>query len=112
MKKVVNILENKNYQIHTSQQTKDNLISSIYVSDLLSRVIKNGAIDGCLITIMNHLNTVATATMVDMSCIVICEKQNPTELMIQKAESFGIALISTSLKSYEVAIDFFQRGFI
>lgn len=108
---IQNILS-PSYQLYTQQSTKDNTFESIYQTDLLSRAIKNAQPNDILITIINHLNTVATASMLFLSCIIICEDQKPTELMIKKANEAHIALLYTPLKSHEVVIDLYQRGLL
>jgi hypothetical protein len=101
-----------NYRLMTDEQTLNRVFKGCYQSDLLSRVIKNAEPDDILITIINHINTIATATMVDLSCVIICEDQKPTEMMMKRANEEMIAILITPLKSYEVVIDLFQRGLI
>ena len=100
------------YTLYTDAKTADQNFLSVYQSDLLSRAIKNAQPEDILITIMNHLNTVATASMLFLSCVIICEDQKPTEMMIKKANEANIALLSTPFKSHEVVIDLYQRGLL
>jgi len=103
---------NANYQLVTDEKTSDLEFKGCYQSDLLSRVIKNAEPDNILITIINHINTIATATMVDLTCVIICEGQSPSETMIKRANQEHIAILTTQLKSYEVIIDLYQRGLV
>jgi hypothetical protein len=103
---------NPNYHLCTEAETHTRRFSGVYTSDLLSRVIKNAQPDALLITTINHITTIATASMVDLSGIILCENQQPTQDMIKRSEAAGIALIRTSLKSHEVIIDLYQRGLI
>ncbi|MFU8793512.1 MAG: hypothetical protein ACNA7K_05745 [Acholeplasmataceae bacterium] len=100
------------YRLHTHDKTADQAFLSVYQTDLLSRAIKCAQPQDILITIINHINTVATASMLFLSSVIICEDQIPTETMIKKANEADIALISTSLKSHEVIIDLYKRGYL
>ena len=67
-------------------------VSQGYTSDLLSDVMAN-AQEGCaLITIQAHKNTVAVATLVGASAIVICNNRNIPEDMIQACQQEGLSL--------------------
>lgn len=100
------------YQVCTHHAINQRQFHGIYASDLLSRVIKNAQPDDLLITTINHINTVATATMVDLAAIIVCEDQTPTPTMIKRSEEANIALIKTPLKTHEVIIDLYRRGLI
>lgn len=110
--KTVNDILTASYTLHTNPNTSTQPFLSLYQTDLLSRAIKNAQPEDLLVTIINHINTVATASMLFLSCVIICEDQMPTIEMIKRANDGKIALISTSLKSYEVVIDLFQRGLL
>ena len=55
---------------------------------------------------------IATAMMIDLPIIIISESRKIDEVMIQKANESGIAIISTPLFTHEVIIDLFQRGLL
>jgi hypothetical protein len=109
---IKHIIETNKYHLLSEQTTLTRSFFGCYQSDLLSRVIKNAQPDQLLVTIINHINTVATATMLDLSGIIICEDQMPSAIMIDRCNQEGIALIKTSQKSHEVIIDLYQRGLI
>ena len=46
--------------------------SSAYVGDLLSDVMGHAGDDSVLITVQNHLNTIAVCTLAGIRVIVIC----------------------------------------
>jgi serine kinase of HPr protein (carbohydrate metabolism regulator) len=112
MKTIEDIIKNNHYKIMTNTKTATRSFLGCYQSDLLSRVIKQTEPDMLLLTIINHINTVATATMCDLSGIILCEGQQPTKTMIDRANEEHIAIVCTDLKSHEVVIDLFQRGLI
>jgi hypothetical protein len=78
-------------------------VSGAYTSDLLSDVMANAKDGGALITIQAHKNTVAVATLVNISVIVICNSRPVPEDMLEAAKDEGIAVILTKENQYTVS---------
>ena len=74
-----------------------------YTSDLLSDVMANAKEGGALITIQAHKNTVAVATLVNITLIVICNSRPIPDDMIAAAKDEGIAIILTKENQYRVS---------
>jgi hypothetical protein len=78
-----------------------NEIRGGYTSDLLSDVMSK-AKEGCvLITIQAHKNTVAVASTMELSAIVLCNDRPVPEDMIAAARDEGIPLFVTSQTQFE-----------
>ena len=82
----------------------DKEICGAYIGDLLSWVMGNAEQGNVWITIMSNINTVAVATLVDVSCILLAEDVMPDEELLQVANAKGINIISTPLTAYKAAI--------
>jgi len=82
---------------------EDTELSGAYTSDLLSDVIANAKDGGALITIQAHKNTVAVATLVDVTAIVICNNRPLPEDMIASAKEKGIAVLLTKENQFTVS---------
>jgi hypothetical protein len=78
-------------------------LSGAYTSDLLSDVMANAKDGGALITIQAHKNTVAVATLVNITCIIICNKRPLPEDMLASAKDEGIAVLLTKENQYTVS---------
>ncbi|MDR0486961.1 MAG: hypothetical protein LBG91_01805 [Treponema sp.] len=78
-------------------------VSGAYTSDLLSDVMANAKDGGALITIQAHKNTVAVATLVNISVIVICNSRPLPEDMLEAAKDEGIAVIRTKENQFTVS---------
>ena len=78
-------------------------LSGAYTSDLLSDVIANAKDGGALITIQAHKNTVAVATLVNISVIIICNSRPLPEDMLAAAKDEGIAVLLTKENQYTVS---------
>ena len=82
---------------------EDTVLTGAYTSDLLSDVMANAKDGGALITIQAHKNTVAVATLVNISVIVICNSRPLPEDMLEAAGEEGIAVIRTKENQFTVS---------
>ncbi len=85
-------------------------ISSGYVGDLLSWVMAN-AKDGCAwVTIQTHVNIVAVATLLEMTCIIIPEGAKLEEAALKRANLEELPILESDLSAYEVCRVLAQAG--
>jgi len=79
-------------------------LTGAYTSDLLSDVMANAKEGGALITIQAHKNTVAVATLVNISVIVLCnDRPVQDNEMLKAAKDEGIAVIRTKENQFTVS---------
>ena len=78
-------------------------VTDAYTSDLLSDVMAHFKDGGALITIQAHKNTVAVATLLDISAIVICNNRPLPDDMLEAAKDEGIAVILTKENQFTVS---------
>ncbi|GHU70076.1 hypothetical protein FACS189450_03960 [Spirochaetia bacterium] len=81
----------------------DTDLEGAYTSDLLSDVMANAKDGGALITIQAHKNTVAVATLVNITAIIICNNRPLPEDMLAVAKDEGIAVLLTKENQYTVS---------
>ena len=102
--KVRDLLDISFVKVLSDEATLDNEIKDLYTSDLLSWVMGHVHNDKvCLLTILNTINAVAVATLLDMSAIIFCEGVNPTNDIIEKANEEGVAILSSPLSTIATA---------
>ena len=82
---------------------KDTELTGAYTSDLLSDVIAHAKDGGALITIQAHKNTVAVATLVNITVIIVCNSRPVPSDMLEAAKDEGIAVIRTKENQYTVS---------
>jgi len=82
---------------------EDTELSGAYTSDLLSDVMAHAKDGGALITIQAHKNTVAVATLVNITVIIICNSRPLPEDMLNAAKDEGIAVLLTKENQYTVS---------
>ena len=78
--------------------------SCAYASDLLSDVMGHSGEGAVLITIQNHLNTIAVCTLVGTEIIVVCHNRDIPPDMAEAAQREGVAIIVTPLSQYAAAL--------
>jgi hypothetical protein len=82
---------------------EDSPLSGAYTSDLLSDVMANAKDGGALITIQAHKNTVAVATLVNITAIVVCNSRPLPPDMLESARDEGIAVLLTGENQFTVS---------
>lgn len=87
-------------------------ISGGCVGDLLSFIMAHGKEKNVWITIQGHINSVAVASLINLSAIILSAGIVPDEAMILKAEEEEIPILSTTLESFEVVRLLVQRGIV
>ena len=85
------------------EEFEDSEVTGAYTSDLLSDVMAHAKDGGALITIQAHKNTVAVATLLNISVLVICNSRPLTEDMLEAAKEEGIAVIRTKEDQFTVS---------
>ena len=72
--KVSSLLEINGIKLVSEENDFDRDIGDLYTGDLLSWVMGHARGDDvCLLTVLNTINVIAVATLLDLSCIIFCE---------------------------------------
>ena len=101
---VGDLLQDKNFRLVTKNGDLSRSITDIYTSDLLSWVMGHIHEDGvALLTVLNTVNLIAVATLLDLSVIILCEGVEPSEDVIRKAEEEEITLLVSSDTTFHTA---------
>ncbi len=88
----------------TVVQAPDASADGVYVGDLLSDVMGHAG-EGCaLVTIQNHVNTIAVCTLVGCSAIVLCHSRPVPPDMAEAAAREGVGIVVTPLSQYAAAL--------
>jgi hypothetical protein len=85
------------------EEFEDTELTGAYTSDLLSDVMAHAKDGGALITIQAHKNTVAVATLVNISVLIICNSRPLPEDMLEAAKDEGVAVIRTTENQFTVS---------
>lgn len=79
-------------------------VSCAYSSDLLSDVMGHAPDGSVLITIQNHLNTIAVCTLAGIKAIVLCHSRPAPDDMKAAAAREGVAVAISPLSQYEACL--------
>ncbi|MEE3334429.1 MAG: DRTGG domain-containing protein [Ruminococcus sp.] len=79
-------------------------VTDCYIGDLLSWVMGRAPEDSVWLTVMGNINSIAVATLADVSCIVLVENAALDAEAKAKAEMHGVTIYQTEENSYSLAV--------
>ena len=79
-------------------------IRGAYCGDLLSWVMGRAKEDQAFVTIMTNINVLAVASLLDMSCVIVCEDAEVPEDLVNAAKDKGINLLKTRSPAFETCL--------
>lgn len=88
----------------------DQEVEFAFASDLMSDVLTVKSDSLLLITGLANLQTIRTAEMSDIACILFVRNKSVTSEMKLLAEESGIALISCSVTMFKAAGELYKAG--
>lgn len=106
--KVSDLIDQLGLTVYAGSDNLDKEITGGYVSDLLSDVMGNSKEGNIWITLQNHLNVVAVASLKELSCIILVKGIVPAEDVIEKANSEEIAILGSSENTFELSGKIYQ----
>ena len=75
-----------------------------FCCDLLS-IAMGRAPAGCAwVTVMGNVNTIAVATLADVSCVILAENAQPDEMCLARTRQQGVTLLATEEPVFEAAL--------
>lgn len=89
--------ENKTPEVDLTAQ-----VTCGYTCDLLSWVMAHGCAGMAWITVQTHMNVIAVAVLMEMSCVIVPEGIEMEPASLEKARDEGIAVLKSPLTAYEL----------
>lgn len=83
----------------------DREVEDCYIGDLLSWVMGRAPADSAWLTVMGNINSIAVATLADVSCIILVENAALDADAKAKAEMHGVNILITDKNSYTLAVE-------
>ncbi|MDF2594014.1 MAG: AraC family transcriptional regulator [Clostridia bacterium] len=90
------------FEIVAGEKGLDNEVKGGYVGDLLSFVMSHAEEKNIWVTIQGHINSVAVASLLGLSGIILSEGAEADPEMIKKADEESIPVLRTKLSSFDV----------
>lgn len=100
MIKVSDLVEKLGFKIVTDTGDLDREVVTCYIGDLLSWVMGRAPEDCAWLTIMGNINSIAVASLADVSCIILTENAALDEDAKNKALQNEITILATEENSY------------
>lgn len=85
-------------------------INGCYIGDLLSLAMAKVSSGNIWITIQTNINIVAVSSLTDAACVILPEGLLPDEQTIKKAETEGVAVLSSEKDAYSIAKELASLG--
>lgn len=99
-------------ELLTGEELLNEEIHSACGSDLMSDVLAFVKEQGILLTGLMNLQTIRTAEMMDMKCVVFVRGKKPNESILSLAEDSGIAVLCTGMRLYSACGKLYVAGLI
>ena len=100
---VKELIDKLNLQVLTEGDL-DREVTDCYIGDLLSWVMGRAPMDSAWLTVMGNINSIAVATLADVSCIVLVENAALDDEARKKAEMHEVTILKTEENSYRLAV--------
>lgn len=83
-------------------------ITDCYIGDLLSWVMGRAPENSIWLTVMGNINSIAVATLADVSTIVLVENASLDDDAKAKAQAHGVNILSTEENAYHLATKIYE----
>ncbi len=97
-------------KVHCGQDKLDMDVSSAFGSDMMSDVLAFVTDQAVLLTGLLNLQTVRTAIMMDMNCIIFVRGKTPDQNTIALGEQNGMVLMTTDERMYSACGKLYMNG--
>ena len=108
--KLSQVKEELNAKVYTDFAFDDVEINAACGADLMSDALAFGENKGLLLTGLNNPQSIRTAEMMDISCVMIVRGKEPDEALVELANEKGIVVMKTNFSMYSACGRLFQAG--
>ncbi len=97
-----------NLEILSGDNGVENEVGGGYVSDLLSDVMGYSREGQIWITLQNHKNIMAIASLKDLAAVILVKGIKPAEDTAEQSREEKIPILGTNLETFEIAGKLFE----
>lgn len=101
--KISRIIQDLGLVVLSGTPDPDLEVTGGYVSDLLSDVMGNAREGQIWMTLQNHKNIVAIASLKDLAAIILVKGLKPDEETLSRSRQEGVLLLGTSEETFTIA---------
>lgn len=93
-----------------NQGSIENKINNVFACDLLSHAMGHAEENDILITVLNNVNVLGVASLLDFSGVIFSHNISVNESIITKANELDIPLLKTSLTTAQAVVKINELG--
>ncbi len=105
LKQIVDLLQ---FEVLTGEDLLERHVEKGYACDMLSWVMSHAGPTDIWMTILNSMNVIAVAVLTECACVLLTEKVDLPNDVLERAKDKKIIVIRTSLTTYEASFRIFQ----
>ena len=108
--KVKDLCQMPEFKLLTPEIDTEKVITGGYCGDLLSWVMSHAQRGNAWITVQTHINIIAIATLLELSCIIVPEEIQVDQDTLNKAKEENIPILRSHLNSFEISNLLYEGG--
>lgn len=101
---VEELIEKQEFKMVVEGEDLSREITGIFCCDLLSIAMGRAPSDSAWVTVMGNVNTIAVATLADVSCVILAEGAEPDDMCRARAKQQGVTVLATQEPIFEAAL--------
>jgi hypothetical protein len=101
--KVQELIDKNIFKVIHIGDNLDQAITEPFCCDLLSFAMSKASARAAWITVMGNINTLAVATLTEVSCIILAHGVMLDEMALEKAKTQNITVLCTDLSIFDAA---------
>ena len=106
---VKELVDRQIFRVVNLGEELDREVTKVFCCDLLSIAMGRAPADGAWVTVMGNVNTIAVATLADVSCVIMAEGAALDEVARARAKEQGVTVLATEEPVFEAALKVYQE---
>ena len=106
---VKELVDRQIFRVVNLGEELDREVIKVFCCDLLSIAMGKAPADGAWVTVMGNVNTIAVATLADVSCVIMAEEVSLDEVARARAKEQGVTVLATEEPVFEAALKVYQE---
>lgn len=101
---VKELIDKQIFRVVNQGEETEREITKVFCCDLLSIAMGKAPSDSAWVTVMGNVNTIAVATLADVSCVIMAEEVSLDEVARARAKEQGVTVLATEEPVFEAAL--------
>ena len=101
---VKELMDKQIFHVVNAGEDEERQVTGVFCCDLLSIAMGRAPADGAWVTVMGNVNTIAVATLADVSCVIMAEGAALDEVARARAKEQGVTVLATEEPIFQAAL--------